>query len=95
MALSGYNLRRNEYRVSCIPQPLSAVGDRGGGSRFVYNLALVRQLCQDIADEKELQRLSDLADLLQAVIKEDQEEIRLRIAFLARLYPAVAAYSAD
>jgi len=61
----------------------------------VYNIALVRQLCQDIAEEKDPQRLSELATLLQAVIKEDHEEIRLRIAFLAKLYPAFAGYSAD
>jgi hypothetical protein len=60
----------------------------------VYNLALVRQLCQDIAEEKDPQKLSELADLLQAVIKEDQEEIRLRIGFLAKMYPAFE-YSAD
>ena len=61
----------------------------------MYNIALVRQLCQDIAEEKDPQRLSELATLLQAVIKDDQEEIRLRIGFLAKLYPAAAGYSAD
>ena len=65
------------------------------GGRFVYNVALVRQLCQDIAEEKDPQRVSELADLLQAVIKEDQEEIRLRISFLAKLYPAFSEFAAD
>jgi hypothetical protein len=65
------------------------------GGRFVYNAALVRQLCQDIAEEKDPQRVSELADLLQAVIKEDQEEIRLRISFLAKLYPAFSEFAAD
>jgi hypothetical protein len=54
----------------------------------VYNVHLVRQLCQDISKEKDPHKLADLADLLQAVIKEDQEEIRLRLGFLAKLYPA-------
>ena len=61
----------------------------------MYNIALVRQLCQDIADEKDPKRLSELAELLQAVIKEDHEEVRLRISFLAKLYPAFSEYSAE
>jgi hypothetical protein len=52
----------------------------------VYNIALVRQLCADIAAEKDPARVSELADLLHAVVKEDQEEIRLRMAFLAKKY---------
>jgi hypothetical protein len=53
---------------------------------YVYNLALVRQLCADIAAEQDPARVSELADLLQAVVKEDQEEIRVRMAFLAKKY---------
>jgi hypothetical protein len=52
----------------------------------VYNLALVRQLCADIAAEQDPARVTELADLLHAVVKEDQEEIRVRMAFLARKY---------
>jgi hypothetical protein len=64
------------------------------GSRFVYNVHLVRQLCKDISEEKDPNKLAELADLLQAVIKEDQEEIRLRLSFLAKLYPtALLEYS--
>lgn len=63
--------------------------------RFVYNIDLVRRLCQDISDEKDPHRLADLASLLQAVIKEDQEEIRLRIGFLAKVYPRFAEYEAS
>ena len=61
----------------------------------MYNIALVRQLCQDIAAEKDPEKLADLAALLQAVIKEDQEEVRLRIAFLAKLYPAFGEYAPE
>ena len=55
----------------------------------MYNIALVRQLCADIAAEKDAVRLSELADLLNAVVKEDQEEIRMRIAFLKKKYAKV------
>ena len=52
----------------------------------MYNLALVRQLCADISAEQDPARVTELADLLHAVVKEDQEEIRVRMAFLARKY---------
>jgi len=40
----------------------------------VYNVDLLRQLCRDIANEKDPQKEQDLVSVLQAVIKEDQEE---------------------
>ena len=55
----------------------------------MYNVALVRQLCADIAAEDDPFRVTELADLLQAVVKEDQEEIRIRMAFLKRKYSDV------
>jgi len=58
----------------------------GGGTRFVYNVDLVRQLCRDIANEKDPEKEQDLVSVLRAVIREDQEEIRVRMAFLAKKY---------
>jgi hypothetical protein len=55
----------------------------------VYNVALVRQLCADIAAEKDPTRVTELADLLHAVVKEDQEEIRIRMSFLLKRYANV------
>lgn len=55
----------------------------------MYNVALVRQLCSDITAEKDPARVSELADLLQAVVKEDHEEIRVRMAFLLKKYADV------
>ena len=52
----------------------------------MYNSELVRKLCGDIVNEKDPGRVQDLISLLQAVIKEDQEEIRIRMAFLAKKY---------
>ena len=52
----------------------------------MYNSDLVRKLCADILNEKDPGRVQELTSLLQAVIKEDQEEIRIRMAFLAKTY---------
>ena len=52
----------------------------------MYSSDLVRQLCADILHEKDPGRVQDLLSLLQAVIKEDREEIRIRMAFLAKKY---------
>ena len=52
----------------------------------MYNVDLVRQLCRDIANEKDSEKEQDLASVLRAVIREDQEEIRVRMAFLAKKY---------
>ena len=55
----------------------------------MYNVALVRQRCVDILDEKDPIRVGELFDFMQAVIREDQEEIRVRMAFLAKKYANV------
>jgi len=57
-----------------------------GRTSFVYNVDLVRQLCRDIAKEKDPEKEQDLVSVLRAVIREDQEEIRVRMAFLAKKY---------
>jgi hypothetical protein len=59
----------------------------------MYNSDLVRKLCADILNEKDPGRVQDLISLLQAVIKEDQEEIRIRMAFLAKKYATVLSDS--
>jgi hypothetical protein len=47
----------------------------------------VRQLCRDINDAKDNpQEEEDLLSLLHAVIKENQEEVRIRLVFLAKKY---------
>ncbi len=52
----------------------------------MYNVALMRQLCANLAAEQDPDKVTELADLLQAVVKENHEEIRLRLAFLVRKY---------
>ena len=59
------------------------------GKGFVYNVALVQKLCADIAAEKDPQKVQDLLSLLQAVIRENQEEVRDRMAFIAKTYADV------
>jgi hypothetical protein len=52
----------------------------------VYDTSLVRQLCAEIVAEQDTERTEDLISLLQAVVKENTEEIRVRMAVLAKKY---------
>jgi hypothetical protein len=52
----------------------------------VYDTSLVRQLCAEIIAEKDTERTEELISLLQAVVKENTEEIRIRMAVLAKKY---------
>ena len=59
----------------------------------MYNVDLLRKLCRDIANEKDSEKEQDLVSVLRAVIREDQEEIRVRMAFLAKKYADVISDS--
>ena len=59
----------------------------------MYNPALVRNLCKTITREKDAQKSAELLALLQAVMREDQEEIRVRMAFLAKNYSLIGSGS--
>ncbi len=59
----------------------------------MYNVDLLRQLCKDIANERDSEKEQDLVSVLRAVIREDQEEIRVRMAFLAKKYADVISDS--
>jgi hypothetical protein len=53
----------------------------------VYSIELVRHLCRAINNASaDPEKEQDLLSLLQAVIKDDQEEIKIRAAFLAQKY---------
>jgi hypothetical protein len=53
----------------------------------MYNVELVRELAREICNEQDPQKARDLLTFLQAVIKEDVEEIRVRALFLSNRYP--------
>lgn len=53
----------------------------------MYNVQLVRELACEIWNEQDPEKSQDLLSFLQAVIKEDVDEIRIRAAFLAKRYP--------
>ena len=55
----------------------------------MYDVNFIRSLCADIQVEEDPETVHYLIALLQAVIKEDQEEIRVRLAFLTSNYAAV------
>ena len=59
----------------------------------MFDVQLVRTLCQEITEEQDPRRVEELLQLLQAVIKDDQEEVRLRMSFLNRKYAAVVSDS--
>ena len=52
----------------------------------MYSDEFVRQLCQDVAAEEDPTKTQELISLLRAVLKDDQEEIRIRMAFLTKQY---------
>jgi hypothetical protein len=79
------------YIISCIPVGSPPVRKCPvWGRAFVYNTDLVRKLCGEIAQEKDPEKAQDLMSLLQAVVKDDQEDIRIRMAFLAKKYGLVS-----
>ena len=43
-------------------------------------------LCKEIVDETDPDKSADLLSLLHAVIRDDQEQVRLRALFLVRKY---------
>lgn len=57
----------------------------------MYDIALIRRLCAEIRGEQNSERAHDLIALLRAVIKDDQEEMRMRLAFLASKYAAAVS----
>ena len=64
-------------------------GRRRDGIR-VYNVELVQQICRDINNAKgDPQKEQELISLLQAVIQDNQKEVRTRIEFLKKKYPQV------
>jgi hypothetical protein len=60
----------------------------------MYDVNFVRNLCRDITQEQDPERVDDLLNLLHAVINDDQEEVRLRMTFLARKYPITSGWNA-
>jgi hypothetical protein len=55
----------------------------------LYDIDLVRSLCGEIANEKDPHKVEDLISLVQAVVKDNQEEIQVRMALLAKKYAIV------
>ena len=61
----------------------------------MYNINLVRQLCTAIVSEQDPDKVHELMALLRAIISDDQEEIRTRMAFLAKRYALIRDVAAD
>jgi hypothetical protein len=52
----------------------------------IYDAGLVQRLCLEIESSRDEDRTEDLFSVLQAVISENQEELRMRLAYLAAKY---------
>jgi hypothetical protein len=52
----------------------------------MYDVELVRHLCRQIRAESDPDKVQDLVSLLNAVLRNAQEEIAIRIAFLSKKY---------
>jgi hypothetical protein len=61
----------------------------------LYNTDLIRALCGEIVSEQDPDKASELMALLRAIISDDHEEIRTRMAFLAKKYALITDAAAD
>ena len=52
----------------------------------MFDAGLIRQICQELAKEKDSHRVQELVSLLQGVVRDDQEEFRLRLHYLVKKY---------
>jgi uncharacterized membrane protein YvbJ len=57
----------------------------------MFDVNLVRNLCREIVDEDDPDKVEELLSLLQVVIKDDQEEVKLRLNYLTRKYARALA----
>ena len=52
----------------------------------MYDLDMVRRLCEQAANERDPEEAEELLALLQAVLRDDVEEIKLRMSYLTKHY---------
>lgn len=57
----------------------------------VFNPAIIRRICQQLATENDPHRAQELLSLLEAIVRDDQEEVSLRLHFLAKHYKSLVA----
>jgi hypothetical protein len=55
----------------------------------VYDIDLVKRLCSEITAEKDAQESEKLMALLEAVIKDNQKEVRSGLSLLAKKYASI------
>jgi hypothetical protein len=52
----------------------------------MHDVDLIRRLCVLISSEKDPQKLEDMLAVLRVVVNDNQEELKLRMAFLVEKY---------
>jgi hypothetical protein len=60
------------------------------GEGWVYDEEMVRRLCAEAANEQDPERSQELIALLQAVLRDDVEELKLRASYLAKCHAMAA-----
>ena len=50
----------------------------------MLNPAIIRRTCKQLAVEQDSQRARELLLLLESVVRDDQEEVRLRLNYIAK-----------
>jgi hypothetical protein len=56
---------------------------------IVLNPAIIRRTCKQLAVEEDSQRARELLLLLDAAVRDDQEEVRLQLNNLAKRYKSL------
>ncbi len=55
----------------------------------MHNDNLLRRLCAEISAEQDPEKMDEMLSLLQALVQDDLDEIRTRMAFLRKKYAMI------
>jgi hypothetical protein len=72
--------------VRAVSSKITKIALAGRRGIYLFDADLVRRLCKEIVAETDPDKTADLLSLLHAVIKDDQEDVRLRALFLVKKY---------
>jgi hypothetical protein len=61
----------------------------------VYDLELIRRLCAQAANERDPEKSEELIALLHTVLRDNVEEVKLRVSYLARRQAASGPTAGD
>ena len=56
----------------------------------MYDPKLLRKICAELSAERDSEKVEELLSLLRAIVDDDQEELCLRLHYLAGRFPFLA-----